>query len=375
MKNEKRKYSQIFFLSREGKIIRQAYEIFYPELKNHSYLHVSRKALLVPLLAESENYDEMMRILAPFMRTTSVENICNLLEISEKELRENIGEKVFTGDISKKVDKQKFFKYIKKYGQTKFELQERALKEYLMNNDFYGKIAVCDIGWHGTMQSVLQSRANKETIIEGLYLGVRSLKSKEKQYQGMKRYGFLFEDGKNEEYDYATRFTNEVLELLFLNDDGSVQKYDYDSNHIAVPIHSKSEYTVEEVESIKRMQNSALFFIEECKKVKWLFNNLNISPETVMEGYMNMAENPKLSTINFFSNFNTVDEKIKKITPEHTIFYYLFFPRKFREDIENHCKIFTLKKLFKLPLPYMKILKILIGKFGMKSNYRRKFFN
>ena len=372
---ELKEYSKIFFLSREGKIIQRAYEVYYGDKRSGQYLYVSRKSVLVPLLAQAQNYKDVIRILSPFLRTPTIENICKLLEIEEVNFNNQAKNSQFSSDINKEENQKILFKYIKRYGQIKFEEQEQNLKKYLEGIGFRGNIAVCDIGWYGTMQSALKLHAEAGTNIDGLYLGVRTQECKQILHMNLVKRGFLFEEGKNEKYDYMTRFTNEILELLFLNSDGSVLKYIYSNDKNINPILSESEYNVGESDFINRVQESAICFIENCKEIDWLFEDIDLEPETVMEGYMNMVVNPKMYIVKFFSEFSSKDERIKKITPNHTLFYYILHPRKFRKDVEDHCKVFTLKKIFGLPLPYAEVLRILVSCFGMKSRYRKKFMS
>lgn len=372
---QSKEYSKIFFLSREGKIIQRAYEVYYGNQSLGQYLYVSRKSVLVPLLSQVNNYQDIIKILAPFLRTPTIENVCKLLEIEDVIFNNQEKNIQFSSDINKEENQEILFKYIKRHGQIKFEEQQQNLKKYLDNIGFKGNIAVCDIGWYGTMQSALKLHVEEETNIDGLYLGVRTRECKHMLHMNLVKRGFLFEEGKNVKYDYMTRFTNEILELLFLNNDGSVLKYIYNNDKNIIPILSESEYNARESDFIDRVQESAIHFIENCKEIDWLLEAIDLEPENVMEGYINMAVNPKMYIVKFFSEFNTMDEKIKKITPNHTLFYYILHPRKFRKDVEDHCKVFTLKKIFRLPLPYASLLRILVSCFGMQSKYRKKFMS
>ena len=63
------KIDKIFFLSREGKILQDAFNILYPHMEiPQSYLYVSRQSLMVPLMADAADFDEMVDILKTYMQ-------------------------------------------------------------------------------------------------------------------------------------------------------------------------------------------------------------------------------------------------------------------------------------------------------------------
>ena len=76
------KIEKIFFLSREGKILQEAFRILYPECEiEQAYLYVSRQALTVPQLADAADFDEMAGIfqtLAHIPTINLIPTVCRL---------------------------------------------------------------------------------------------------------------------------------------------------------------------------------------------------------------------------------------------------------------------------------------------------------
>lgn len=369
---------KIFFLSREGKILQRAYRVMFPECTiPQSYLYVSRQSVLVPLLASVENFDELIDVLKNFMRTPELKTVRILCSLDEKEFKdqlEKIGleENTSVYGIS---NKEEVFSIIRELGLNWFRQQKEYLLTYLEREHFEGNVILADIGWTGTMQNALHILYGGEEYLHmtGGYLGVRNMQKNDK-YDGMHRLGYLFDPFRNVEFDYMTRFTNEVLELMFLNGDGSVRGY-YNKEGEIFPLFAEREFTCTCSKFIHWMQKSAMKFVGLYAGNWEVFEKLDISPEVMFQGYINFAVYPRRKTIRIFSKFRYRDEKIKPLVPNRSLLYYMTHSDKLKWDMENGCcKVFMMKKLFMFPLPYHKLLRFLVEKLHWKSEFRRTHF-
>ena len=217
---------------------------------------------------------------------------------------------------------------------------------------------------------------------KGQYMGISILDfewpenymQKNDKYAGMHRLGYLFDPFRNVEFDYMTRFTNEVLELMFLNGDGSVRGY-YNKEGEIFPLFAEREFTCTCSKFIHWMQKSAMKFVGLYAGNWEVFEKLDISPEVMFQGYINFAVYPRWKTIRIFSKFRYRDEKIKPLVPNRSLLYYMTHSDKLKWDMENGCcKVFMMKKLFMFPLPYHKLLRFLVEKLHWKSEFRRTHF-
>lgn len=372
----RKKYDKIFFLAREGKLLQRAYRLLYgEECVANEYLEVSRRAVIVPLLSKVKDYKEFEIQIRTFLRTPTlltVSEVCNLdKELFSKELF-NCGMKL-SDSLDEIADKESLFQIIKRIGERKFEEQQRILKKYLNEKGMHGRVAVCDVGWYGTMQSALSQVLNTKASIDGIYMGVRTPESG--SYDSLAKHGFLFDKGKNKKYDYMERFSNEVFELLMLSGEGSVKgyTYDYEKDKVKV-VRYENEYHGKELDFINKVQEAACEFLNESKEILWLLKLFEISPKVAMEGYNNFAVKPTQKTINLLCDFVSFDETVKGLIPGKNLLYYICYPNKFRKDVENHCKILTLKNIFKVPFPYFQFLFIVTDVFGIKSKYKNKYY-
>ena len=194
------------------------------------------------------------------------------------------------------------------------------------------------------------------------YLGVRNIASDE-QYTGLSRQGYLFNNIRNEKFNLMTRFTTEIIELLFSNREGSVLKYDFANGHI-VPVLDEVEYGEKEDLFIKAVQKAALDFLKVVERDKFLIREEKIPEDIIMKAYSRFAVQPALSVLEIFKNFQVLNGKVRSILPEHGILYYMVHIRKLKQDFEeSSCKILFLKEIFKVNLPYFEILERLLSKY------------
>lgn len=359
------KIDKIFFLSREGRILQEAFNVLYPQcITEQAYLHVSRQALVVPQLVDSKDFDEMadrFKYLAHVPLVSMIPKICMFDQIEFNEKIKSIGL-----DSSMRIDKvigedkDKLYNVIQELGKDDFRKQKEYITQYLKKNNFVGNVAIVDIGWSGTMQYALQKYVeNADTRLHGYYLGVRNMESND-FYTDLSRDGYLFNQGKNEDFNLMTRFTTEIIEMLFSNTEGSVLRYDMMEGNI-VPVMDILEYGEEESKFITSMQSAALEFLNKVEKDSLLTKETEIPEDIIMNAYYNFAVQPRMSTLRIFDSFQVLNGKIRKILPEHEIYYYIIHPKDLVWDFrESSCKIWFLKRLFKVKFPYYKILKFLI---------------
>lgn len=370
---------KIFFLSREGKILQEAFEILYPESElEKKYLYVSRQALLVPLIADTANFDEMIDIIKCFLQIPLLKTIrvaCSLNQTQFCEaLRENgMSEETKIYEVPNE-KKKIVFDIVKKLGNKQFAEQKTYITRYLRENSFIGNVAIVDIGWLGSMQRALQKHmAGTDVKICGYYLGVRNME-KEDFYKEMLRKGYLFEPHKNEDFNLMARFTTEIFELLFLNKAGSLLLYDTKEGRI-VPVLADSEYGKKESKFIDSMQTAALNFVHDISEESNLKESVTMQVKYSMKAYSDFAVYPSMATLHIFKDFNFLNVSVKKLLPEHSVFYYLLHIKQLKKDLnESLCKIFFVKKLLKIKFPYFELFKLLATKMKVKSNYRKKFY-
>ena len=204
--------------------------------------------------------------------------------------------------------------------------------EYLNNSLKYNNTLV-DIGWKGSMQNLLSKYlklTNSNKNINGLYLGVMDNKNKK---------GFLF----NENNNICQNVLNYsgLLEIIFMPDYGSVIGYKKENKKI-IPIFDKVEFTSKSLEIIREVQNGIINFIET--------NKTTINKNLIIKQLNKFGNNPSLNDIKQFEKLNFYDNGY--------VYHLIEKPNSnlLNSFLNTKWKTAFLKKIFKIKLPYGKVV-------------------
>lgn len=263
----KKEYKFYNFLSREGLLLKKAFEIMYSE-ENTRYLCVSRKSIIGALLCKASSIEERLKMIAlphAFDRKVVVELLGvdyeNYIDVFENNKMYHSIEDIIRDD--------EFFKLLKAIDcdiVKKSQKQMKLLKKYLNFEEESKDICVIDIGWNGTMQYFLKnllSFVDKEKSIQGYYIGVSKV-SKSK-YISLEKYGYLFGDkcaSISIDEDKLFSFCG-LFESIFTADHGSVKEYMMDGDEIK-PVFYEYEYE-DNYKVISKIQKGALNFVMDYK--------------------------------------------------------------------------------------------------------------
>ena len=352
-----------FFISREGKIIQQAYNKIYRQ--DNRYFHISRYTSSVASFHNAKNTNDILNKQVDIIHrnASNIEFACSLgVDLSEAyTCLENNG--INPDDIltDKKLVIDSIFELLIK--------ESRRMYNYLYRYFFSGnyrlisKIALVDVGWLGTTQMYLDSMKlvnenGNEIAIRGLYIGTKKANFDEK-YRKLRREGYIYNDGKPKSDKYILDFTLPFFEFFFLNTEGSTIGYK-DEEGIIVPIFDQYENDTEVAGLVKRMQEKALVFIDDF--YKFSSDNLycDLDANVSFENYRKIASNPSKNVMDIFKNVRVSDGVTFSLLAEKSALFYLAHPRVFcREFINNRCKVWFLKSILKIPFPYVTILSLL----------------
>ncbi len=367
---------KVFFLSRDGWIMKKAFELLYPEYKkNCSYIHVSRHSVTIPLLSKAKNYDEMMEILIDFFFDPIIGRLGELCGIENTEFLALLGELGYTKDTDitaiRAADKEKIYKFI--YGKrgSFFEQQERLLRSYLDNKGFKGKVAVVDVGWNGSIQHALgRFLESGYADIRGYYLGVRNTRNND-FYANDYRKGFLFEPHSNYKYRQMIRFTVELTDIMFVApNEGSTYAYAETEDGSVGYVTDNKCYDGDGRRFIYGMHKYAMKFVDDVYNNK---RRITVDADIIMQVYEKFAARPDSATMRGMGGITFYDGSIrKKLLSDRSVWYYMLHLNEFYRDFNmNKCKIWFLKDILKMPLPYYHILD-LMDRMGAKSELQKK---
>lgn len=355
----------IFFFSRDGDVLKRAFDIINrTSIKSH-YIYFSRRALRMPFFYAHNDFETVIDNL-PHTRLLTVKSFVEKLGLDAeecKDLVENSGLNMNTEVLYSELKQDKFrnlFNILRPKIEKKSFHEYNLLREYLIQENFVGKIGIVDIGWHNSMQYYLeQLDLQKELGYElyGFYVGVQPNAQKLKHATG-----FISDtnDGKNVE---SVLSYIGLIESFFLAQEGSTETYYKNREGIITPLLLDYEYDTKDFEynAIKDLQSGIFEFVEG-------FNCLRGSENLELSGYDSFCAikeygiNPYLYDVRKFATFRYYSEGISYLAASKEVVSYLGNPLKLKKDLlDSRWKIGFMKNVFKIQLPYYFIYKQLRG--------------
>lgn len=346
---------KVFFLSRDGYIVKRAFDLLYENDTN--YLYVSRRSLRVPML-ENVGYNEACDLLPLGSQIAygTIFDSWGLEHLDSHEL-EALGCTYDATTNRNKLHEDKALQQIfNRYrNQIAFVAQKEreSLMGYLEQEKVNGRIAIIDIGWNGSMQNAL-SRVLPSADIYGYYVGVADGAKVLSNNVKSKMRGYVFNCLQGDK-DIKNPFVG-MIEMLFLSQEGSTYKYEYNvSEKKYKPLLYNYECDPDDEKKICDIQTGALEF---CEQFNVLLNSLSIvfPDECLYRRIVSVGLKPSLKDAKLLGEMSFYDGKVFKLASPRSLLYYLFHLRKFKSDfIESRWKTAFLKRLFKLPLNYENI--------------------
>lgn len=303
-KLQKKQYDRIYFLAREGQLLKKAFDILNEDIQS-VYLPVSRKALNGAALWMIRGIEAKLESI-PFPDEFGVEQIEDKLEIKLPETLKN----KFSGfrfaswkDVLKYNEILNWLK-LHESDIDNFSREQYTLFMKLLNLDAtVQRIAIIDIGWKGTMQhnlELLLSGELKDIVVDGYYLGVT--KNAKKKYPSQIMNGFLFHKiDENKVFAFSG-----LLEGIMTANHGSVKKYmTLDNGTVGYDCYP---YEYEEDNRVSMIQNGALRLIADVRKVLFNSKNWKVPDELWSAGrIIRFGYLPNLNGIKMFHDFEFFD--------------------------------------------------------------------
>lgn len=350
---EEKNIKKVYFLSRDGFILKKAYDILYTdEYIKPKYLYISRRAIRVPTLfldSKFENLSENINMSNNFNLTTFIRRLGLKREDVEAFIKPEIDKEFSKKEFFKNEKVKEFYEQIKEIVIQNSKKEYEIFKKYLIQEEIYGNIAIVDIGWEGTIQKKLNEYIGDNDKIFGYYFGIHNDIKENVQ-------GYLFnrEDGIEEKNIISASFG--LFETLFLANEGSVRKYKINKDRVE-PVLEEYEFLdengieLEEIKYVKEIQKGALDFVAKYKEQIYINKYIEDSKiyfEELVELLINPTNNDimKMKDILFNDTFNV------KLVESERIYKYINL-KLFRKDFfKSVWKIGFLKNVLKIKLPY-----------------------
>ena len=356
---------KIFFLARDGQIIKKQFDLMNTECFDTEYMYASRRSLIVPTLWNHSELNEIQNIMF-WPRLGSVRQFLRKIGIDKTQ---SVADKRFpldkTYEYSKLFSNSEFIGYyndiIKPVMINNSKGEFQVIIEYLKQINFEGKVAIVDIGWNGNMQRALEEiclLANIDISIEGFYVGLNP-NSNNLKNNIINAKGYLFDHEINSEYYKIFNNFITLFELLFSANHGTVHKFEKKDSGI-VPVFCDWEF---EKNDKTKLDYTNICCIQEgaadlCSVMNGLrYPLLSCESLVTVHNIIQICAFPKLIWANRIGELQIVDDEVQYLARPREFLYYLVRPKYFIRDlIYSPWKVGFLKRLFKINLPYNKAI-------------------
>lgn len=360
----------IYFFSRDGLIMKDAFDILYSDVNTH-YLEVSRRSLRVPILWMNYELSHVLDMISP-SKLVSLRSIFDGVGLNIEDYKNLIGKYGF--NLETTFDRTSIMKnndLKRMYLQLSEDIEKNSKKEYenlfryLKQENVSGKIAIVDIGWSGGMQRYLIETLNKlkiESEIKGYYVGVADYYVRNvKVVPSLDLNGYLFDFSRDKNaVDLRSAFVG-LFESFFLEQDGSVEKYECINDRM-IAKRLPYEYVVDgkytkEYYNVKEIQQGALDFIAKFGR-----KDISLDSKSLFQGIYRTGVNPSKMDLTLFAKFRFFDEgETSLLAMPNSYSYYIRNLSKLKIDfLKSRWKIGFMKNFLKMELPYEKMYKLMV---------------
>lgn len=304
------KYDRIYFLAREGQLLKEAFDYMYPKTQSF-YLPVSRKALIGASLWMTQGIDQKLSLIT-FPEEFGIAQIEDKLSVTiDSEIKALYSKKKFHSweEVRQCSELHQWLE------RHEIQIDAGSKKQYdlfiklLALNHSIKRIAIIDIGWKGTMQHSLESILSKdhgEIVVNGFYVGVA--KRAAKAYPNQKMEGYLFREiDENKIFAFSG-----LLEGIMTADHGSVKNYYADDNEKVC--YGSYPYEYAEDNRVSCIQDGAIKLLKDirgfmlaCNSMKHDCTYIPVSEQWAGGRMARFGYHPHEDDIALFRNFTFFD--------------------------------------------------------------------
>ena len=350
-------YDKVFFFSRDGYMMKKAFDLINDTGIKSEYVYFSRRSLRLPLLYYAESFEESLDHLS-WERYKSLGKLLDQYGFHEAESLclakkyDFLLEDIIPYDrISSNMTLRRIWNDNKAEIKKRSLEQDRLLMQYLSQHGMKGKTAIVDIGWHGNMQYFLELISRKHDIDlkpEGFYAGILP---NVPLTSGVN--GFLYSPEETKNRKKVLCFLG-GYEKLFQSLEGSVSEYSAKNEAVAAKLYPY-EYSVDGrlISFIKSWQRGAICFVKKAHA-----KGIKATDKQLTEPLIRFGAKPSLNDTRLFEPFYNIDGTKIWYLPQKPI--YKYHPHELMHAFgESPWKTGFMKALFKVPGPYYLIYRSL----------------
>ena len=353
----KKKIKNILFFSRDGKIIKKAYDKLFEH--NTEYIYVSRQALNTATLWLHPEFDDLKTSII-VTKSFTINKFLKRVGLNPSDVKQELYETglSFDDEFEENVFWQndvikKFYELIKNKVISNSQEQYKFFFEYIVSYCKENNLGVVDIGWKGTIQTkfveLLKTQiAYKDINITGFYYGI------EKETNDVE--GFLYKSANQTAQKTAIDAGFGLIEILFIAREGSTLKYQH-----ANPVLDEYEaLNSEEIKSLEKIHKGAMRFVDNIKKMRILDFESQPLMDACFDYFCKLVYQPNRNDLSKLGALSFKDSDITKIISGVGTINYIKNPKHLVADYHSApWKIGFLKKNISSLIPWGYLYKLL----------------
>lgn len=310
--------SKIFFLSREGQLLKKMFDLFQKTVQSNiatHYLEVSRRSTLLPSLLplEQESFETLFRqyrriSLFEFLSSLGLESNTSIIaqELDLPEGAAEIREEDFpSSELFRRLKTHSNFQKIYEFERLSRRRAFIAYLEELSGDTLPYNLCIVDVGWKGTIQDNIFSLLcrNNETpvhAVTGFYVGLVAAGAANPKNC---KYGLVFSSAGSITPKYRVFNENRALfEVILAANHGSIVSYEFSADGHAKAICGEFEESEMLAKEVFPVQHHVFKHFENMLNDRYISGKTrNFSFDDVVRAHARMVFNPTLREKKWFS--------------------------------------------------------------------------
>lgn len=317
---QKNNLTTLYFLARDGWMLKQYFEILYPNCGIETkYLYCSRRAFKMALV---DSWDDIVELFDLWFDNCLLKDLLFVrFELDWKDIPAQILKKYdFTEKslISRMSDRKRIFAFLKEISPIILKRTRQAKQDYLaylnqegLNSESdFKNLALVDIGYGASMQLNFMKLFNTDNI-NGYYLVTRNIHVTRTRFKNCILEGFLanHDDAANINMCHDINKYVQVIEAMLSSPEGtlaSVKKTDDDFEFSLVDV----QHAEQRINRFRQIEKGAIDFVKDVKeRHPEVFEKfLSFSPIMCSHLLMEFFKSPLLRDADIFSHIEFEDD-------------------------------------------------------------------
>lgn len=267
---DKEGITDIYFMLRDGYIVKRVFDQLYPNFKTHE-IYGSRRMYL---FARMERYEDIKSYVSSMTEGVTYKSLYERLLIDNPDLY-RLYVKSFPDQNKPIKDLSNIHAFMKKYENYLLDVaksERSVILEYLESIDLLGnkKCAVVDLGWRCSMLKGIQFVAEKSGVVcnlYGYYLGTHQFQTSGLRVSAFGINNGMPNDNRSIESVMNSAYIVDFLELIFTAPHPSVLKLRKEKGVFSPVYQSVTVHEQERIDISRTFLNSILQFADEYEKL------------------------------------------------------------------------------------------------------------